>query len=117
MRDDLLDIDPQNGKLRKIGSDIKEGKKTSVVLKALENGVLSSEDQSFIQNALQLNEKLFENDEMVSKFLEILRGKPSQLIKELIHQHYQLAITALEELHLSDVAFNFLKDLTNLLLH
>ena len=117
MRDDLLDIDPQNGKLRKIGSDIKEGKKTAVVLKALEENVLSVDDHSFIQNALKLNDKLFDDEEMVNKFLEILRGKPSQLIRELIQEHYNLAIKALEDLHLSDVAFEFLKNLTNLLLH
>ena len=99
MRDDLLDIDIHNGKLRKIGSDIKEGKKTSVVLKALEDGVLSSEENAFMKNALLLNERLFEDTVVFERFLTVLRGKPSELIRELINHHYQLAIHALEELH------------------
>ena len=64
-----------------------------------------------------MNERLFEDTVVFERFLTVLRGKPSELIRELINHHYQLAIHALEELHLSNDSFVFLKNLTDLLLH
>jgi hypothetical protein len=98
-------------------SAITSAMNTSDILKSLEDGVLNTEDQEFMKQAVALNEKLFDDDVMYERFLTLMRGKPSQIIKEKIKEHYHLAINALEQLHMNDDAFNFLKDLTDLLLH
>ncbi|GAB1224128.1 hypothetical protein ENUP19_0175G0006 [Entamoeba nuttalli] len=117
MRDDLLDIDPLNGKLRKMGSDIKEGKKTAVVWTALKEGVLGKEEKEFVEGILKLNEKAFDNQEAFTKFLNILRGKPSEIVRQEIKEHHQKALDALKQLQLKEDGFSSLKQITDLLLH
>ncbi|EDS89325.1 bifunctional short chain isoprenyl diphosphate synthase, putative [Entamoeba histolytica HM-1:IMSS] len=115
--DDLLDIDPLNGKLRKMGNDIKEGKKTAVVWTALKEGVLSKEEKEFVEGILKLNEKAFDNQEAFTKFLNILRGKPSEVVRQEIKGHHQKALDALKQLQLKEDGFSYLKQITDLLLH
>lgn len=116
MRDDLLDIDLKNAKCRTVGSDIKEGKKTCLIWTALEEGVLSDEEREFIKGTVEMDVKVFEDEETFEKVISILRGKPSQIVKENIVEHHRQAISALEELHLTEDVFVFLKKLTDLLL-
>ena len=77
---------------------------------------MNEEERVFVQEAIELQQKLIEDDEMFMKLLTILRGKPSQIVLEKIKEHHKIAIEALEKLHLSPEVFEYLKSLTNLLL-
>ena len=116
MRDDLLDIREDESKMRMIGSDIIEGRKTIVIFTALEDNVLNEEEKSFVKKTIEMKQKLIDDNDSFQKLLNILRGKPSQIVQEKIKEHHKIAIEALEKLHLIPEVFEYLKSLTNLLL-
>nr|BAN40214.1 geranylgeranyl pyrophosphate synthetase, putative [Entamoeba invadens] len=116
MRDDLIDIDA-NSKMRKLGSGIKEGKRTAVVWTALQDGVLNAEEKTFTEEMLAKHEKAFDDKEMADKFLEILRGKPAEVVRKEISQHHNDAIEDLKRLNLTQPSLDFLKKLTDILLN
>lgn len=114
LRDDYLDAfgDPEKfGK--QVGGDIIAGKKTYLILRAME--VAPEEDRMALHD--EIFSKRSEGAERVHKVLQILeRNRVGQLVEKEVDRWYGMAMKALEEIEVDEARKENLKSLANWLM-
>jgi len=112
IQDDIIDISSEMNKGHELGSDIKKGKKTLLIIKALEKA--RSKDKKFLEETIKNKNA---NDEEVQRAIEIIKSSSAlEYCRRLALEKINGAKRVLEKVGLKKEAYDFFYGLADFVL-